>query len=129
MQTSSNCIYIQSHLQILLIKPLLEIVGFAKAAKVRHFKFDHSLITSLVERWRTETHAFHLPMGECTVTLQDVALYVDIKVDGRPVTKPSYLDWGGLCGTYLSVVPPKEAFSGSSIKIKMVVRKNAHFTN
>ncbi|KAJ9565828.1 hypothetical protein OSB04_001794 [Centaurea solstitialis] len=47
---------------------------------------DHSLITALVERWRPETHTFHLPIGEVTVTLQDVHLMWDLRIDGEVVT-------------------------------------------
>ncbi|KAH1228396.1 Serine/threonine-protein phosphatase 7 long form [Glycine max] len=33
-----------------------------------------------------ETHTFHFPHGEATITLQDVALQLGLKIDGLPVT-------------------------------------------
>ncbi|KAL6321966.1 hypothetical protein AAG906_035881 [Vitis piasezkii] len=33
----------------------------------------------LVERWRSETHTFHLPVGEMTITLQDVAVILGLR--------------------------------------------------
>ncbi|KAG8474383.1 hypothetical protein CXB51_034142 [Gossypium anomalum] len=33
------------------------------------------------ERWRPETQTFHLPCGECTITLEDVQLQLRLLVD------------------------------------------------
>jgi len=102
-----------------LIESLLAHTGFADEAKLRHFKIDHHLVTALVERWRPEMHIFHLPVGECTITLEDVALQLGIRVDGRPITGATYCDWKEMCEQYLGVVPPKgEAIVGSAIKLK-----------
>ena len=46
---------------------------------------DASLIAGLVERWRPETHTFHLPFGEMTVTLQDVSALWGLPIQGVPV--------------------------------------------
>ena len=40
--------------------------------------FDNTALTALVDRWRPETHTFHLPCGELTVTLQDVAMILGL---------------------------------------------------
>ncbi|KAH1193502.1 Serine/threonine-protein phosphatase 7 long form [Glycine max] len=90
-----------------LIESLLTHTGFADVAKLCHFKIDHHLATALVEQWRPETHIFHLPVGECTITLEDVALQLGIKVDGRPIIGATCYDWEEMCEQYLGVVPPK----------------------
>ncbi|KAI5447876.1 hypothetical protein KIW84_015355 [Lathyrus oleraceus] len=40
---------------------------------------------ALLERWRPETHTFHLPIGECTVTLEDVYMLLGLRIDGKAV--------------------------------------------
>ncbi|PKU83297.1 Serine/threonine-protein phosphatase 7 long form like [Dendrobium catenatum] len=44
---------------------------------------DHNLLTTLVERWSPQTNSFHLPVGEMTITLQDVALILGLQIDGQ----------------------------------------------
>ncbi|MBA0550437.1 hypothetical protein Golob_021385 [Gossypium lobatum] len=39
-----------------------------------------------MERWRLETHIFHLSCGEWTITLDDATLQLDLSVDGPAVT-------------------------------------------
>ncbi|XP_039841332.1 protein MAIN-LIKE 2-like [Panicum virgatum] len=49
-------------------------------------RMDNAALTALVDRLRPETHTFHLPAGEMTVTLQDVAMLFGLRIDGRAVT-------------------------------------------
>ena len=44
-----------------------------------------SLIAGLVERWHPETHMFHMPFGEMTVTLQDVSALWGLPISGTPI--------------------------------------------
>jgi len=49
------------------------------------FSVDYALLSALVDRWRPETHTFHLPVGEMAVTLQDISLLLGLPHDGRAV--------------------------------------------
>ena len=50
------------------------LLGFVLQFKRMPPTLVHTALTALVDRWRPETHSFHLPCGEMTVTLEDFAM-------------------------------------------------------
>ena len=60
-------------------------------------EIDHNLITAFVERWRPETHTFHLPHGETIITLQDMEVLLGIPIDGEAIVGITYLGWTTEC--------------------------------
>ncbi|XP_019246455.1 PREDICTED: serine/threonine-protein phosphatase 7 long form homolog [Nicotiana attenuata] len=62
----------------------LQDTGFYKIIEIGRLQFDWALITTMIERWRPETHTFHLPIGEATITLEDVEVLFRLTVDGLP---------------------------------------------
>ncbi|KAH1122140.1 hypothetical protein J1N35_005300 [Gossypium stocksii] len=61
-----------------------------------------------VERWRPETHTFHLPCGECTITLEDVQLQLGLPVDGYTVIGSTQsAEWGAVCYELLGAIPDR----------------------
>ncbi|KAG8481071.1 hypothetical protein CXB51_025794 [Gossypium anomalum] len=90
-----------------LIENYLREAGFWHVATIgRRCKLDPKLISALIERWRPETHTFHLPCGECTITLQDVHLQLGLPVDGYVVTgSASSSDWSAVCYELLGAIP------------------------
>ncbi|XP_040948605.1 serine/threonine-protein phosphatase 7 long form homolog [Gossypium hirsutum] len=92
--------------------PYLELAGFGSAALIRTFELRYDLISALVERWRPETHTFHLPCGECTVTLEDVALQLGLPIDGNAVTGVSSISRPAtLCNELLGRSPSQGKFT------------------
>ena len=49
------------------IFPFLRQSGFAWIIKMGYLKINASLVSALIERWRPETHTFHMRCEECTV--------------------------------------------------------------
>ncbi|MBA0861720.1 hypothetical protein Goshw_000164, partial [Gossypium schwendimanii] len=68
-------------------------------------KLDLKLISALIERWRPETHTFHLPCGECIITLEDVQLQLGLSGDGSALTEfVQSVDWEAICYDLLGAI-------------------------
>ncbi|KAL8545210.1 hypothetical protein ACS0TY_005412 [Phlomoides rotata] len=84
-------------------------MGFYGPARCGPHQLDRHLITALVERWRPETHTFHFPVGEVTITLQDVAVIWGLSIEGEPVIcrEPNRTrgDWQIYCNQWLGFMP------------------------
>ncbi|QHN81303.1 uncharacterized protein DS421_20g685670 [Arachis hypogaea] len=65
----------------------LRVTGFYHASQIGVVQCQKALVNALIERWHPDTHTFHLPIGECAVTLEDVALILGLPTDGLPVTE------------------------------------------
>ncbi|RYQ86214.1 hypothetical protein Ahy_B10g105904 [Arachis hypogaea] len=64
----------------------LALTGFQHVLRVGERRGHSALLSALVERWRLETHTFHLPVGEVTVTLEDVSYILGLPINGEAVT-------------------------------------------
>jgi hypothetical protein len=68
---------------------------------------DPTALMALVDRWRMETHTFHLLGGETTVMLQDVAMILGLPIDGMPVSGTVSSDgWRDSIGAAIGLRPP-----------------------
>ena len=87
------------------IHPYVIRFGFYGLYRIGHVTLDWALMTSLVERWRLETHTFHLLVGEMTITLKDVAIILGLWIHGPPVTDTCDFNVLSLCQELLGVIP------------------------
>ncbi|KAJ7949471.1 Serine/threonine-protein phosphatase 7 long form-like [Quillaja saponaria] len=71
----------------------MTMIGFGGVIRVRFISLDWHLVTALIKRWRSETHTFHLPHGEITITLQDVSILFGLPVDGQYSCGSASLAW------------------------------------
>ena len=94
------------------LMPYLELLRFGAVELIWSFDLRYDLISALVERWRPETHTFHLPCGECTVTLEDVAVQLGLPIDGNAVTGVSSISKSAtLCNELLGRSPSQGKFT------------------
>ncbi|XP_040957941.1 protein MAINTENANCE OF MERISTEMS-like [Gossypium hirsutum] len=102
----------------------LELAGFGSVALIWSSDLRFDLLSALVERWRPETHTFHFPCGECTVTLKDVAVQLGLPIDGSPVTRvSSFTDPAAVCYQLLGESPEDSDKYFSGIKFTWLKAK------
>nr|CAE01945.2 OSJNBa0073L13.8 [Oryza sativa Japonica Group] len=61
-------------------------------ARSERIYIDAALLSALVDRWRPETHTFHLTVGEMVPTLQDVSYLLGLPIAG-PTVGPTMEEW------------------------------------
>ena len=61
------------------------------------------------------THTFHLLVGEMSITLQDVAIILGLRIHGPSVTGTCDFDVSLLCQELIGVIPSPTKIRGSSI--------------
>ncbi|XP_016740271.1 protein MAIN-LIKE 2-like [Gossypium hirsutum] len=111
------------------LMPYLELAGFGSIALIRTFDLWYDLISKLVKRWRPVTHAFHLQCGESTVTLEDVALQLELLIDGSAVTGISAIaEPVSLCYSLLIVSPADAEFNFTSLKFSWLKANFEHLS-
>ncbi|CAH9130273.1 unnamed protein product, partial [Cuscuta epithymum] len=107
------------------VKNMLAYAGFLGVEHIARMKVDHSLICALVERWRPETHTFHLPFGEVGISLQDVAMILGLPIRGMPLSGPTIkgkAEWINLCTQSCGFTPLEIDMRTSDITLSAVTR-------
>ncbi|KAL5153478.1 Serine/threonine-protein phosphatase 7 long form [Glycine soja] len=99
------------------IIPLLRQSGFYWIMKMRYLKINPALISALIERWRPETHTFHMRCEECTITLQDVSVLLGLRVDGSPLIE------------LLGVRPQEGELQGSVVQLSWLAHHFSQLNN
>ena len=60
--------------------------GLAPLTSCSHRVASRPMLSAFCERWYPETTTFHLPFGEMTITLDDVASILHIPVTGSMIS-------------------------------------------
>ncbi|XP_043805078.1 serine/threonine-protein phosphatase 7 long form homolog [Manihot esculenta] len=62
-----------------------------------------------------------MPVGECTITLQDIGVISGLPIDGDAVVGNSIINWMMYCQDTLGLVPPANIMRGSSLPLSWLV--------
>lgn len=102
------------------VKEYIDMLRVGGVSRIGYHTVDWGLITVLVERWRPETHTFHFTSWEATISLQDIALFWGLPIDGESLIKgPCTLPrehWQQECFRLLGLQAPIDAFESSRMK-------------
>ncbi|KAI4295078.1 hypothetical protein MLD38_040655 [Melastoma candidum] len=90
---------------------------FLGVAKLPFTQLDHVVITALVEKWRPETHTFHMVNKEMTVTLEDVQIHLGLPIEGYPVIGFTRFDFVAVCAQLLEEVLGRSDMLAGRVKM------------
>ncbi|RYR13229.1 hypothetical protein Ahy_B04g070341 isoform J [Arachis hypogaea] len=112
----------------------LRMTGFYHVSQIGIVQCQKALVNALIERWHPDTHTFHLPIGECAVTMEDVALILGLPTDGLPVTGMTISSFDALeaeCLLQFGVAPRKDECRSSCIKLTWLrnLKENLELTD
>ncbi|XP_068478444.1 protein MAIN-LIKE 1-like isoform X1 [Phaseolus vulgaris] len=69
------------------IEAVVELSGLGGLLHASYESLDRGLLCAFVERWHAETNSFHLPVGEMTITLDDVSNLLHLPIVGQFYTQ------------------------------------------
>ena len=108
---------------------IIKALGLEGLLRIPSREIDHGLITASVEQWQPETHTFHMPHGEVTITLQDVEVLLGPLIDGDVVTGSTQKEWENVCHEFLGfqlINQEHMQFTGQRILIKRLLEQVAN---
>jgi hypothetical protein len=84
----------------------VNVSGLRPLLKTNYDYVDWGLLTAFSERWQPETATFHLPIGEVTITLDDVACLLHIPISRKMLnhegTACTQAEGADMCEEYLN---------------------------
>ena len=92
------------------IERMIAATGLSPLIRCSVITTDPGLISAFFERWHRETNTFHLPVGELTITLDDVVSLLHLPITGALHTfEPLVTSDAVMLLTELLKVSPEEA--------------------
>ncbi|XP_073318160.1 serine/threonine-protein phosphatase 7 long form homolog [Primulina huaijiensis] len=103
------------HLRVCLCLARMGFYGVIHCDSIKYY--DNHLLTAIVEKWRRETHTFHLTVGKTTITLQEVAFIWGLNIDDMPITGVDTAynknTLQQCCATWLGFTPTSSQIKGA----------------
>ncbi|XP_015954834.1 protein MAIN-LIKE 2-like [Arachis duranensis] len=116
------------------VEERLRLTGIYHASQIGVVQCQKLLVNALIERWHPNTHTFYLSIGECAVTLENMAIIIGLSTDGLPVTEMTMSSFEVLeveCLHQFGVAPSKSACRRSCIKLTWLrdLKENLQLTD
>ena len=103
---------------------IVRLLGLEGLHLIPSIQLNHALITAFVKQQHPETHTFHLPHSEITITLQDVEVIMEMPIEGETMVRFMKRTWKTVYDEMLGIqilAENKTVLDGQRIKIKVLV--------